>query len=56
MLHTSELASNRRTPIGEAIFLEWASSDVDAALTHLNTLGSADQRTGLEAILRMRDD
>ena len=56
MLHTSELASNRRTPIVEAIFLEWASSDIDAALTHLKTLGSADQRTGLEAILRMRDD
>lgn len=56
MLHTSELASNRRTPIVEAIFLEWASSDIDAALTHLRTLGSADQRTGLEAILRMRDD
>lgn len=56
MLHAAELASNRRTPIVEAIFLEWASSDVDAALTHLRTLGSADQRTGLEAILRMRDD
>ncbi|MCY3541405.1 MAG: hypothetical protein OXH31_05805 [Gammaproteobacteria bacterium] len=56
MLHTSELPSNRRTPIVEAIFLEWASSDVDAALTHLRTLGSADQRTGLEAILRIRND
>lgn len=56
ILHTSELASNRRTPIVEAIFLEWASSDIDAALTHLGTLGSADQRTGLEAILRLGDD
>ena len=56
MQYTSELASNRRTPIVEAIFLEWASSDVDAALSHLRTLGSADQLTGLEAILRMRDD
>ena len=56
MLHTSELASNRRTPIVEAIFLEWASSDIDAALTYLKTLGNNDQRTGLEAILRMRDD
>ena len=56
MLHTSELASNRRTPIVKAIFLEWASSDIEAALTHLRTLSSADQRTGLEAILRMRDD
>lgn len=56
MQHTSELASNRRTPIVAAVFLEWASSDADAALTHLRTLGSADQRTGLEAILRMRDD
>ncbi|MXZ43576.1 MAG: hypothetical protein F4Z01_01140 [Gammaproteobacteria bacterium] len=56
MEHTSELASNRRTPIIEAIFLEWANSDIDAALTHLRTLNSADQRTGLEAILRMRDD
>ena len=56
ILHTSELASNRRTPIVEAIFLEWASSDTDAALSHLKTLGSDAQRTGLEAILRMRDD
>ena len=56
MLHTSKLPSNRRTPIVEAIFLEWASSDVDEALSHLRTLGSADQRTGLEAILRMRND
>ena len=56
MLHTSELPSNRRTPIVEAVFLEWASSDADAALSHLRTLGSADQRTGLEAILRMRND
>ena len=56
MKHTFDIAWNRRAPIVKAIFLEWATSDVDAALQHAKTLGSSDRRIALEAILRMQDD
>ncbi|MXW06829.1 MAG: hypothetical protein F4X56_07690 [Gammaproteobacteria bacterium] len=56
MQHTFDIAWNRRAPIVNAIFLEWATADVDTAIAHSKTLGSADQRTALGAILRIRDD
>ena len=56
MKHTVDIAWNRRAPIVNAIFLEWATSDVDAAIAHAKTLSSADQRTALGAILRIRGD
>ena len=56
MKHTFDIAWNRRAAIVKAIFLEWATSDVDAAIAHAKTLGSADRRNALDAILRIRDD
>ena len=56
MKHTFDIAWNRRAPIVKAIFLEWATSDVDAAIQHAKTLGSSDRRIALKAILRMQDD
>ena len=56
MKYTFDIAWNRRAPIVKAIFLEWATSDVDAAIAHAKTLGSADRRNALDAILRIRDD
>ena len=56
MKHTFDIAWNRRTPMVEAIFLEWATTDVDAAIAHAKTLGSADRRIALEVILRVQDD
>ena len=56
MKHTVDIAWNRRAPIVNAIFLEWATSDVDAAIAHAKTLSSADQRTALGAILRIQGD
>ena len=54
--HTFDIAWNRRAPMFKAIFLEWATSDVDAAIKHAKTLDSADRRIALEAILRIQDD
>lgn len=56
MKHTVDIAWNRRVRIVNAIFLEWATTDVDAALAHAKTLSNSDQRTALVAILRIRDD
>ena len=56
MKHTVDIAWNRRTPIVNAIFLEWATTDVDAAIAHAKTLSQSDQRIALVAILRIRDD
>ena len=56
MKHTFDIAWNRRAPMVKAIFLEWATADVDAAIAHARTLGSADQRNALESILRIQDD
>lgn len=56
MKYTFDIAWNRRASIVKAIFLEWATSDVDAAIAHARTLSSSDQRNALEAILRIRDD
>lgn len=56
MKQTFDIASNRRAPIINAIFLEWAVKDVDAAITHAKTLGSAYRRVALGAILRVRND
>ncbi|MYD46156.1 MAG: hypothetical protein F4W92_07375 [Gammaproteobacteria bacterium] len=54
--HTFDIAWNRRRPIVNAIFLEWATTDIDAAIAHAKTLGSADRRAALGAILRIQDD
>ena len=54
--HTYDIPWNRRAPMVTAIFLEWATSDVDAAIEHAKTLASADRRIALEAILRVQDD
>ena len=56
MKYTFDIAWNRRAPFVKAIFLEWATSDVDAAIAHAKTLGSGDRRNALVAILRIRDD
>ena len=56
MKHTFDIAWNRREPLVNAIFLEWGTADLNAAIAHAKTLGSADQRTALVAILRIRDD
>ena len=56
MDYTFDIAWNRRAPMVTAIFLEWATSDLDAAIDHAKTLGSADRRIALEAILRIQDD
>ena len=56
MKHTSDIAWNRRTPMVAAIFKEWATSDVDAAIAHARTLGSSDRRIALEVILRIQDE
>ena len=56
MKQTFDFAWNRRAPLVQAIFLEWASSDMDTAIANAKTLRSADQRIALEAILRVQDD
>ena len=56
MKHTVDIAWNRRLSIVNAIFLEWATTDVDAAIAHAKTLSTSEQRTALVAILRIRDD
>ena len=56
MKHTFDIPWNRRAPIVKAIFLEWATSDIDTAIAHAKSLGHTDQRTALDAILRIRDD
>ena len=56
MKRTFDIAWNRRAPIVKSIFLEWAISDVDAAIAHAKILGSTDRRNALDAILRIRDD
>ena len=56
MKHTFDIAWNRRTPMVEAIFREWATSDLDAAIAHARTLDGADRRVALEVILRIQDE
>ena len=54
--YTFDIAWNRRARMVKAIFLEWATSDMDAAIQHAKTLESSDRRNALEAILRIQDD
>lgn len=54
--HTFDFAWNRRAPFVNAIFLEWATLDVDSAIAHAKTLRSADRRIALKAILSIQDD
>lgn len=54
--HASYVSWRRRAPLIEAIFLEWALTDFEAALNKAATLTFSEQRVALRAILETRND
>ena len=56
VMHALARPWNQRSPLIEAIFTEWAYSDVEAAVVYAKQLNEPSQQVALVTILRVRDD